>query len=264
MQFKILGSLEALHGGRACTPTPPKLRWVLALMLVRANQVVALDTLIEELWDEAPPKSAVTTVQTYIYQLRKAFLNESGSDEALVTSPPGYILRVHPDQLDSVTFERLMEQGRSYLDAGSPELASRAFRRALEQWRGRALADVSCGRHLEAHVAHLEELKIQAIEMRIRADMQLVQYRQLIPELRALVVQYPLNEWLHARLIEALHLSDRRGEALGAYQRLRSILNNELGLEPNAEIQRLQLQLLKGERPATVQVPVRTAAKGTE
>jgi DNA-binding SARP family transcriptional activator len=250
MQFKILGGLEASYEGRICTPTAPKLRWVLALLLVRANHIVALDTLIEEIWDEAPPKSAVTTVQTYIYQLRKAFLNETGSDDALMTSPPGYLLRVDPGQLDAVTFERRTEQGRAYLEAGNPERASVALREALAQWRGRVLANVACGRHLEAYVTHLEELKIQAIEMRIRADMQLVQHRQLIPELRSLVVQYPLNEWFHARLIESLHLSDRRGEALGAYQRLRSILSEELGLEPSAEIQRLQLQVLNGERPA--------------
>src|SRR5215204_1754181 len=113
-EFKVLGALEIINGDRICTPTAPKLRRVLALLLLCANQVVHIDHLIEELWGEDPPKSAVTQAQTYIYQLRKVIAKEkldTPGRELLVTKPPGYVLRVGPEQVDAFVFQRLVWQG---------------------------------------------------------------------------------------------------------------------------------------------------------
>jgi SARP family transcriptional regulator, regulator of embCAB operon len=254
LEFRILGPLEVLDQGVLRTPTPPKVRCTLALLLLRANQVVPLDALIEELWGENPPNSAVTTAQTYIYQLRKAFGEQSGQDcEWLATRTPGYLMRVSPAQLDTSRFETLFDRGRQALHAGAPEEASRILREAMGLWSGPALANVSLGRLLEAHVVHLTELRSRALELRIQADAELGRHRELIGELRGLVAADPLNEWLYAQLIVALSRCGRRSEALQCYQELRLVLNEQLGLDPQPELQRLQRAVLTD---AVVDVPV--------
>jgi DNA-binding SARP family transcriptional activator len=150
-------------------------------------------------------------------------------------------------------------EGKTLLEEGRPEQASQRLREGLALWRGPALANITPGRLLEGHVAHLEELRIRAIELRIRADSALGRHRELIPELRSLVSAHPLNEWLHGRLIDALHRAGRRGEALMAYRSLRAALNEELGLEPSGELQRLQRQVLTAEQPVRVPVGARGA-----
>ncbi|OLB79507.1 MAG: hypothetical protein AUI14_10145 [Actinobacteria bacterium 13_2_20CM_2_71_6] len=268
MYFSILGALEMTQDDRVCTPTAPKVRWTLALLLVRANHIVGMDAIIEELWGNESPRSAVTTAQTYIYQLRKCFERESaGGPESspLETRPPGYLMRLERDQLDANVFEHLVAEGKALLDDGRPEQAAQCLRRALGLWRGPALANITPGRLLEAHVAHLEEMRIRAIELRIQAESVLGRHREMIPELRSLVAAHPLNEWLHGRLIDALHRAGRRGEALMAYQNLRETLSEELGLEPSGELQRLQRQVLTaGQAPVSrdaARVPVGALAR---
>ncbi|SBT42866.1 DNA-binding transcriptional activator of the SARP family [Micromonospora auratinigra] len=247
MEFNILGALEVKHEGNICTPTAPKVQWVLALLLCRANQIVSIGSLTEELWGTEPPRSAVTTTQTYIYQLRKKFEREgiaARPEERLETRPPGYLLRVGDAELDADRFERQVERGRELLAQGRADVAADLLRDALAMWRGPALANVPVGRLLEGHVAHLEESRVRALELRIEADIALGRHRELIPELRLLVAAYPLNEWMHGELIQALHRAGRRGEALQAYQNLRDILNEELGLDPSPELQRMQREVL--------------------
>ena len=250
MRFNILGPMEVLHDGHSCTPTAPKVRRVLALLLLRANQIVDTEALIDELWFDNPPRSAVTTTQTYIYQLRKIFARMMPEDEAarvLLTQAPGYGLALTDDQLDVKMFERLSEEGRALAEDGRLGEASKRLNEALRLWRGRALADVIAGSVLEAHVVHLEEMRIRTLELRVRTDLQLGKHRELVPELRSLVSQHPLNEWFHAQLITVLQRTGRRCEALQVYQDLRRSLDTELGLEPSIPLRRLQRELLNGE-----------------
>jgi DNA-binding SARP family transcriptional activator len=254
LQFKVLGPLEVIHDGRVCTPTPPKVRQVLALLLLRANQVVAIDALIEEVWGEDPPLSAVGTMQTYIHQLRKLLdQREVRADggEWLVTKPPGYLMAVPPSQLDAHTFELLCRQGRQLLDGGRPEQAGQVLRQALARWSGPCLADVGPGRLLEAHAVHLEEQRMRTLELRIQADAELGLHRDLVGEMRSLVMSHPLNEWFHGQLIVALSRSGRRGEALQAYQNLRELLCSQLGLEPQPDLQLLQREVLSNGAPTS-------------
>lgn len=245
--FEVLGPLEVIREDRKCTPTAPKVCRVLALLVLRANYVVSTDALIGELWGEDPPRSAVTTTQTYIYQLRKS-LDEDGSapseNDILATKPPGYVLRVERDQLDAGVCERLVAEGSELLDAGEPERARECLEQARGLWRGPALANIDCGSLLEAHAVHLDELRIRATELRIQADMELGKHRALVPELRSLVATYPLNEWFHEQLITAMARSGRRGDALEAYQDVRRILGTQLGLDPNQQLQALQRAIL--------------------
>lgn len=254
ISFEVLGPLEVIREDRKCTPTAPKVCRALALLLLRANYVVSTEALIGELWGEDPPRTAVTTTQTYIYQLRKS-LDEDGSDptqnELLATKPPGYVLRVDKDQLDAGISERLVTEGAELLDAGEPEHAGECLQRALDMWRGPALANIDCGSLLEAHAVHLDELRIRATELRIQADMELGKFRALIPELRSLVATHPLNEWFHEQLMVALARSGRRGDALKAYQEVRRILSKHLGLDPNPRLQALHQEILtSGTRSA--------------
>lgn len=245
MKFGILDTFEVTDGSRICTPTAPKLRTVLALLLLRANQVVTTQALIEELWGYEPPRSALTTVQTYIYQLRKTL--DGRKAEILITKPLGYVLRVQPGELDLHRFEQLVEDGREALSNGDVEYASSAFRQALELWRRPALADITTGPLLEAHAAALDERRMNALEQRIEADLQLGRHRELIGELKSLIIAHQMHEWFHAALMLALHRSGRRAEALEVYQRLRRFLSEELGLEPSSDLQRLQRAVLTAD-----------------
>jgi SARP family transcriptional regulator, regulator of embCAB operon len=252
LQFQVLGPVEAFDGDRVCTPTPPKVSRVLALLVLRANQVVPMDALIEELWGEDPPLSAVGTAQTYIYQLRKILdphAEHSASGDWLVTKAPGYLMRVAPGQVDATEFEALSRQGRQLLEQGHPEPAAQVLRRALSLWRGPSLANVRRGPLLEAHSVHLEEQRLRALELRIQADAEMGRHWELVGEVRSLVATHPLNEWLHGQLIAALSYCGRRGEALQAYQDLRRTLSRQLGLEPRPELQRMHQEVLSNGRP---------------
>ncbi|WP_049806835.1 AfsR/SARP family transcriptional regulator [Pseudofrankia inefficax] len=247
-RFEIFGGLTVWHQGRDRTPSPPKVRQMLALLLVQSNRVVHVDTIIDELWDTEPPASAVTTTQTYVYQLRK-LIGGAGlvgsSGELLVTQSPGYLLRVDPDQVDETAFRARVARGRGLLAHGRHEEASALLREALAGWVGSPLSNVTRGRLLSAHVVHLEELRIAALMAWVEAQFALGRHRDLIADLRALVTEHPLNEWFHGRLIEALGRAGRRSEALLAYQTLRTTLADELGLDPSAEIQALQRTVLR-------------------
>jgi DNA-binding SARP family transcriptional activator len=252
LQFNILGAMEMVNGNRVCTPSAPKVRAVLALLLLRANRIVTRDALFEELWRESPPQSATTTTQTYIYQLRKLFeqegLTAEGGGDLLVTRAPGYLLRIRPEQVNSNVFLRLCTEGRELLDQDRPADAAQTLRAALSLWTGPVLADVTAGPVVESHINHLVEMRVRALELRIRAETQLGRHRELVPELRGLVSAYPLNEWFHARLIDCLHHGGRRAEALQAYHQLAEILSEELGLDPTPELQQLQADVLNGHR----------------
>jgi DNA-binding SARP family transcriptional activator len=248
-QFRILGSLEMRTPKGARTVRRPQVGKVLALLLVQANQVVDIDTLIEELWDSAPPATAVSTVRTHVYHLRRLLEAEFGTEATetlLVTCSPGYLLRLPEGQLDADQFLRLYRAGRTMLGEGRTADALDQFDQALGLWRGQALANIGQGRVLAGQVARLTELRTRCLELRIEALMQLGRYRDSVPELRDLVASHPLNEWFHGRLIVALNKAGRRGEALRAFHELRHVLGEELGLEPSSEIQRLQHDILIG------------------
>ncbi|HEV2371288.1 MAG TPA: AfsR/SARP family transcriptional regulator [Streptosporangiaceae bacterium] len=248
IRINVLGPLQVSIDSRDCTPSARMVRRVVALLAMRANRAVQMESLIEELWGTEPPPSAVTTVQTYIYHLRKIFAAsgvENVEGTLLVTRPAGYVLQLGEECLDAQVFEQRTAAGAAMLEQHDNHAAD-TFRQALGMWAGPALADVPMGSLLQAHVVHLEEVRLSALEMRIQADMRLGRHRQLIGELRSLVASYPLNEWFHAHLIEGLSRAGRRSEALQAYQHVRTVLCNELGVDPSPELQRLQLEVLEG------------------
>jgi len=253
MQFNLMGSFEVLGNGRTLTPTATKPRQVLAMLAINAGATVSAEQLIDELWPDGPPSSAKTTVQTYIYHLRKMLSPGDAcapdkevpwGKEVLGTRPAGYVLAVPRDNVDIFRFQRFMSDGRAALRRGDACQACDPLQQALSLWRGSMLADVVCGPRLKGHCAYFEEQRIEALSLRIEADLETGRHREIIGELRWLVETHHLHEWLYVRLMQALHRAGRRSEALDVYQQLRRLLKEELGLEPAVDARQFHQLIL--------------------
>jgi DNA-binding SARP family transcriptional activator len=269
--FTLLGPMEVSGRGGNCTPTAPKQRQVLAMLLLNANRVVRADQLIDELWEHRPPASALPTLQTYVYQLRR-MLGEGGRPEigptrgnlSLLTSQGGYQLRLsQEDTFDLHEFLAALQRGRAEMAQGLVEEAAETLRAALDLWHGPALTDIAVGPLLAVEAARLAETRMSALELRFEADLQLGRHDQLVGELTALVAAHPTHESYSAMLMTALHRCGRRGQALEVYQRMRAELVDQLGLEPSAETQRLHQAILVDDpsiaAPAEVAPPALVA-----
>jgi DNA-binding SARP family transcriptional activator len=239
MEFRILGPLEVIEDGHALPLGGTKPRALLACLLLRANQVVSMDRLIEELWPDAAPRTAAKTIQVYVWKLRKEL-----GEGRLVTRPPGYLLRVDSSELDLTRFEALLEEARGV----DPKRAAEHLCEALTLWRGQPLADLAYEPFAQTDIARLEELRLAALEERIEADLATGRHRELVGELEALVAEHPLRERLRGQLMLALYRSGRQAEALEVYQVARRTLVEELGLEPSAALQRLEKAILQQDR----------------
>ncbi|MFE7778543.1 BTAD domain-containing putative transcriptional regulator [Streptomyces sp. NPDC057445] len=254
MDIDVLGALAVRENGIPVTPTAPKPRQVLALLALQADQVVPVSSLVEELWGQRPPRSARTTLQTYILQLRELISTALEHDtkdagprtakDVLVTTPGGYRLHTAGGTSDVREFEKLAGTGYRAMDAEDFAGAARQLRDALALWSGSALADIQAGPQLEMEIRRLEETRLCALYQRIEADLRLGRHRELLGELTVLVSRYPTHENLHGQFMLALHRSGRRGEALDVYQRLRQSLVRDLGLEPSVALRRLQRSIL--------------------
>jgi DNA-binding SARP family transcriptional activator len=253
MEFGVLGPLSLRAGGAVITPTAPKPRQLLALLVLHANQIVAARAVVHELWSDNPPRSAQTTVQTYVLHLRKLFAAglrrplASVSSDLLVTKVGGYELRVEPEDLDVYRFERLTRAGRAALNEEDYGQAATVLGEALRQWRGDPLVDVTPGPLLQRELVRLEEARLTALESRIEADLQLGLHREVTSELAYLTVKHPLHEGLHAHQIVALYRSGRRCEALAIFRQLRGRLVEEFGLEPSQRLQRIHQAILNAD-----------------
>lgn len=249
MKLGVLGPLTI--GDTEVSPlvTAPKPRGVLAMLMLDANRAVSTTSLIEELWRENPPRSASTTLQTYILQLRKMFETLRPAEmgrEVLVTRLPGYLLRADPDGLDLYRYERLVAQGQQLLTCRAYAQASEVFTQALALWRGEPLADVRPGPLLELHIRRLEESRLVVSELRIEAELQLGRHQEVLSELTHLVGQHPMHEGFRAKQMLALFRAGRLPAALDSFQNFRTILVGDLGLEPSVRLRKLHHAILSG------------------
>jgi len=325
MDIEVLGALSVRVNGVSIVPTAPKPRHVLALLALHADQVVPVSALVEELWGAKVPRSARTTLQTYILQLRElietalattppapgpvgaapgpvgaapgpvgaapgpvtgptaaaaaaaavaasvapvapapgpvpgpgAVRSGGGgvvrsAKDVLATVPGGYRLNSGGGVVDYRAFETLAGAGYRAMDGEDFAGAARALAQALALWSGPALTDITAGLRIGMEARRLEEARLCALDQRIEADLKLGRHRELLPELTVLVNTHRMHESLHGQFMLALHRSGRRGEALDVYQRLRSTLVAELGLEPSPALARLQRSILmaRPEPPA--------------
>jgi DNA-binding SARP family transcriptional activator len=253
MEIKVLGPLTARENGVSVVPTAAKPRQILSLLALQSDRVVPVATLMEEIWGEDIPRSAATTLQTYILQLRRKIAAAIDGDpsrqakDVLVTQHGGYLLQVQPGQVDAHEFSQLAASGRAAHEAGDHYAASELLGRALTMWQGSALVDVRIGTVLELEVLRMEEDRMAALERRIDADLVIGRHTEIVPELRVLVARHPMHENFCAQLMTALHRSGGAWRALEAYQRLRVTLVEELGLEPSARLQRLHQAVLSAD-----------------
>ncbi|MEU0130764.1 MULTISPECIES: AfsR/SARP family transcriptional regulator [unclassified Streptomyces] len=261
MEIKVLGPLTARENGVSIVPTAAKPRQILSLLALQSDRVVTVATLMEEIWGEDIPRSAATTLQTYILQLRRKIAAALDGDPArqakdvLITQHGGYLLQVQPGQVDAHEFGQLAASGRAAHEAGDHHAASELLGRALGMWKGCALVDVRIGTVLELEVLRMEEDRMAALERRIDADLILGRHTEIVPELRVLVARHPMHENFCAQLMTALHRSGGAWRALEAYQRLRVTLVDELGLEPSARLQRLHQAVLSADPALDLPVP---------
>lgn len=253
MQIKVLGPLEIHASGQQITPTAAKLRQLLTLLALHGGEVVSSRTLIEELWGTTPPETPQQTLQTYILHLRRRIGDALGVPKAevakgvLVTRHTGYSLRIAPENVDAVVYERLVKRGRQAMELGDYAAAAEMLHGALDMWRGPALVDVHTGPPLAAHVNRLEESRLGALEDRIDAELWLGRHRLVLSELAELTAQYPMNERLCAQFMIAQYRSGRGWRALEIFWNLRCTMVEELGLEPSISIQRLQRAILNSD-----------------
>ncbi|WP_203820168.1 AfsR/SARP family transcriptional regulator [Paractinoplanes ferrugineus] len=256
-----MGPLEVIDRTVDLTPTAPKVRQVLSLLLLRNNQPVHANELIDELWGERAPRSALSTLQTYIYKLRKV-LNSDGRDgrsETLHTKPYGYVLSIPRESLDLHVFERLVAEAATALEADNPEVAAERLERAFGLWRGRALSDIVAGESLSAHLTRLEENRLRAVELSCDTKLRLGRHNELISELKTLTAENPLHESFHTRLMITLYRAGRRTEALEVYSRLRQVLCDDLGLDPSPMVGRTYQALLSADPSLDEDAPVAAA-----
>jgi DNA-binding SARP family transcriptional activator len=237
-EFRILGPLEVSGETGPLALGGQKQRAVLAVLLLEANRVVSVDRLLDSVWGEHPPKTALTSLQNFISQLRKLL-----GPDVLETRAPGYCLNVPPDALDVERFRAAVEEARSL----EPDERGAKLRAALSLWRGPALADFTFEGFAQADIARLEELRLAAIEGRVQADLDAGRHAELVGELEGLVEQHPLRERLRGQLMLALYRAGRQAEALEAYQDGRRALVDELGIDPSPALQQLHASILRQE-----------------
>jgi predicted ATPase/DNA-binding SARP family transcriptional activator len=236
VEFRLLGPLEAGEQDHPIALGGGKQRSLFAYLLLHANEVVSTERLIDELWGESPPATVNKSVQVYVSRLRKQL-----GDGRLVTRAPGYMLRLDPSESDLGRFERLMvEAGRA-----GPAAAAEQLREALALWRGPPLADLAYEPFLQSEIARLSELRLNALEQRIEADLASGRHAELVAELEALVAEQPLRERPRRQLMVALYRCGRQAEALEVYRDTRQSLVEQLGIEPSRELRELERAILE-------------------
>jgi len=239
LEFRILGPLEVVKDGQALALGGQRQRSVLALLLLRRGEVVSVDGLVDAIWGENPPRTATTSLQNIVSQLRKVL-----GPERLVTRAPGYVLALGGDEVDADRFTRLVEEARGK----DPDERARRLNEALELCRGPALADFAYELFAQTEIERLEELRLAALEERIEADIERGRHAEVVGELEALVSQHPLRERARGQLMVALYRSGRQAEALSTYQDARRTLLEDLGIDPSPALQQLHAAILRQDR----------------
>jgi DNA-binding SARP family transcriptional activator len=250
VKIQVLGPLSAEVNGGSIVPTAGKQRQILALLALYPGRVMPLRTLMEELWGTESPPSALTTLQTYIMQLRRRLGtaigpgSPAGAKDILVTRHGGYLLQIDDDCVDVHQYERLAREGQTAFEAGDNGVSAARFRAALDLWSGAPLVDVRVGPVLDIEVMRLQQSRLVTVERRLDADLRLGRHAELIAELTDLTARHPHHEGLHSQVMLALYRSGRQASALEAYRRLRMRLIDDLGVEPSQQLQRMHQAIL--------------------
>lgn len=264
MEFRLLGHMQAHAGGREIALGPKKQRAVLAVLLLHCNEIVPAERLVEYVWGENQPRTALHAIHNYVSALRKAFA-EATDQPVIETSPSGYVLRVEPGAIDTVRFERLVADGNRALRDRELREAAALLRDALELWRGAPLAEFPYAEFAQAEARKLEETRLTALGGLYAAEIAAGNHRDVIAPLQKLTREHRFEETFRAHLMTALYLSGRQTEALRQYREYADMLAEETGIEPSPQLRELEERMLRqdptltemiGSRPP---VPMRTS-----
>jgi predicted ATPase/DNA-binding SARP family transcriptional activator len=247
LEIRILGPLEIVLDGRRLPPGGRKQRSLLAVLALQANRVVSTDTLMSAVWGSSDVERSSNTLHVHIHNLRRLLAAQGHAGDAksvLLSQEPGYVLQLDPDSVDALRFERLVASARRNRHAGDMTAAAELYRQAEECWRGTALADLIGEPFAATEATRLENLRLYAVEERIDVCLALRQDPDLVGELEALIIQHPLREGLRAQLMTALYRNHRQAEALRVFSEIRTLLQEELGIDPGSRLQQLELAIL--------------------
>ena len=261
MEFRVLGPLELTYGGQPARIGGARTRAVLAMLLVSTNRVVPASRITGELWPGRTAGRGAANLQVRLSELRRA-LKSVGEENRLVTSPPGYLLRVADSELDLVRFEALAAAGREALASGDAPAAARLLAESLSVWRGPAFADLHDLQFAAVERARLEEDRLGAVEAKLDAQLACGRHHEILAELEVLTAEHPLRERFWAQRLLALYRSGRQADALRAYRELRAALVDQLGIEPGPELRDLEARILRQDRDLGYRVRHPAAAGG--
>ena len=253
-RFRLLGPLEAVENGEPLSLPGGKPRALLGRLLLDAGRIVAAERLVEDLWGETPPRSASKVLQGYVSQLRKAL-----GAGAIETRAPGYLVAAGPEDVDLAQFESLTQSAR---EAADPARRAELLRDALALWRGPALAEFRNEPFASAAGRRLADLRLNALEERLAADLELGADSAVVGELETLVAEEPLRERPLRLLMLALYRSGRQAEALAAFRAGRHALVEQLGIEPSPVLQELERAILRHD-PTLDRPPARLPARSS-
>ncbi|WUI00886.1 AfsR/SARP family transcriptional regulator [Spirillospora sp. NBC_00431] len=255
MRYEVLGPLRVNDGGEFSFISARKIETVLAVLLIRADQVVAPEELMAEIWADRPPRRATAGLHVYISQLRKFLQRPDQDGNRIVTRPAGYLLNKGGDDIDFHDLLRLADQGRAALRDGRREDAAALLEEALGLWHGPVLGDlrggsgdVRCGPIVEGFTAWMAELRLECLELLADTQLELGRHRELVGRLYSLTAENPLRESFYRQLMLALYRSERQADALKVYHSARDTLRDELGLEPCRALRELQQAILLDDR----------------
>ncbi|OAA27549.1 DNA-binding transcriptional activator of the SARP family [Frankia sp. EI5c] len=247
MRYEVLGPLRVL--GKPGSPTlgARKVQILLAVLLIRADQMVTIDRIMDEIWDGDPPRRATAAVHVYVSQLRKFLSRPDVPRHPIVTRPGGYQLQRGDDEIDLHDFQKLMQRGRADARAGRHAEAVENFDAALRNWSGPVLVDLRDSPMISAFVTWIEEMRLECVEARIDSALLLGRHRELVGQLYSLTAEHPQRESFYRQLMLALYRSERQADALRVYGRIRDILRGELGLEPGLPLRELHDAILAAD-----------------
>jgi pentatricopeptide repeat protein len=252
-EINVLGTLEVSIDGTSVVPNASKPRQLLAMLAMNVGKLVTSSWLKEELWGTKAPRSATSTLQTYVLHLRNLIREalppeeEDLVREILVTRHSGYLLQLDPDLVDAARYSRLAMAGRAAGAAGDHVRAERLLSEALSLWRGPVLVDVAAGPQLEIEAMRLTERRLTDLTLRIDADLYLGRHHQVLGDLAALCARHPYMENFRAQFMVALCRSGRPGQALEVYHEMWTTIREHLGVDPSFRLRELHRAILAGD-----------------
>jgi DNA-binding SARP family transcriptional activator len=252
-EIKVLGALEVSINGISVVPNASKPRHLLAMLAMNVGKLVTSSSLKEELWANNSPRSASSTLQTYVLHLRNRIREAlpAGQEdlvrEILVTRHAGYVLQIAPEAVDAIRYDRLGGAGRAARAAGDHVRAERLLSEALALWRGPVLVDVNTGPLLEIEAMLLAERRLTDLTLRIDADLFLGRHHQILGDLAALCARHPYMENFRAQFMLALYRSGRPGQALEVYHEMLTTIRDHLGVDPSHRLRELHRAILAGD-----------------